>query len=123
MLRDRLVCGIRDKRIQQRLLAEPELTFQKARELALAAETATRNSQDLQANKTPITTNTEPLLKIQRQRKTLKSSTDADGATACYRCGGTTSQRIADSEKQCVGCARREATLPEHAVRSREESH
>ena len=87
MLRDRLVCGVRDKRIQQRLLAEPELTFQKARELALAAETAARNSQDLQASKTSIT-RAELLLKIQSQRKTLKSSTDADGTTACYHCGG-----------------------------------
>ena len=30
MLQDRLVCGIRDGRIQKRLLTEPELTFRKA---------------------------------------------------------------------------------------------
>ena len=34
MLRDRLVCGIVDGRIQRWLLAEPTLTFQKAFELA-----------------------------------------------------------------------------------------
>ena len=34
MLRDRLVCGIRDTRVQRRLLAETKLTFQNAFELA-----------------------------------------------------------------------------------------
>lgn len=34
MLRDRLVCGIEDDRIQQRLLADPELTFEKALKLS-----------------------------------------------------------------------------------------
>ena len=90
MLRDRLVCGVRDKRIQQRLLAEPaaDLTFQRARELALATETATRNSQDLQASKSP-TVKTEPLLKIQHQNISQTSATDIGrGTSACYRCGG-----------------------------------
>ena len=36
MLCDRLVCGINDSRIQRRLLAEPELNYKKAYELALA---------------------------------------------------------------------------------------
>ena len=35
MLCDRIVCGIEDQKIQQRLLAEPDLTFDKAFELAL----------------------------------------------------------------------------------------
>ena len=30
MLRDRLVCGVRDIRIQRRLLAEPKLTLKRA---------------------------------------------------------------------------------------------
>ena len=57
MLRDRIVCGVRDKRLQQRLLAKPDLNFEKARELAIAAcaEAATRNSQDLQASQTSST--------------------------------------------------------------------
>ena len=36
MLRDRLVCGINDNRIQLRLLAETSLTFKKVLELATA---------------------------------------------------------------------------------------
>ena len=36
MLRDRLVCGVRDPQLQKRLLAERQLTFSKALELAQA---------------------------------------------------------------------------------------
>ena len=48
MLRDRLVCGIHDIRIQRCLLAEPNLTFKKALELAIALETVDRDTKDLQ---------------------------------------------------------------------------
>ena len=48
MLRDRLVCGINDSRLQRRLLTEPGLTFQKALELARAFESAEKNARDLQ---------------------------------------------------------------------------
>ena len=47
MLRDRLVCGISSKAIQRRLLQEAALTFDKALELALAAEAAHKDSQRL----------------------------------------------------------------------------
>ena len=48
MLRDRLVCRVNDERIQQRLLAESQLEFKKAMELATAMETADKNTRDLQ---------------------------------------------------------------------------
>ncbi|KAL5500699.1 hypothetical protein EMCRGX_G012294 [Ephydatia muelleri] len=44
MLRDRLVCGIRDIKLQRRLLAERGLTFAKAFELAQVAELAEKNA-------------------------------------------------------------------------------
>ena len=40
MLCDRLVCGVKEPKIQRRLLAEPTLSFDKAFELALALESA-----------------------------------------------------------------------------------
>ena len=49
MLRDRLVCGIRDTHIQRRLLAETKLTLKKATELALVMEAAVKNAQTLQS--------------------------------------------------------------------------
>lgn len=47
MLRDRLVCGINNDRIQRRLLAEKELTFAKALEMATAMELAEKSAVDL----------------------------------------------------------------------------
>jgi len=47
MLRDRIVCGIEDQKIQCRLLAEYELMFDKANEFAIASESANKNAKDL----------------------------------------------------------------------------
>ena len=69
MLRDRLVCGVEDSRIQHRLLAELELTFEKAFEIAMASESAEKNVKDLQS---PV-----PVNKL----KTHGTQ------NPCYRCG------------------------------------
>ena len=45
MLRDRLVCGVRDTRIQKKLLAEMGLTFKKAFNTAQAVETAEQQAK------------------------------------------------------------------------------
>lgn len=46
-LRDRLVCGMRSQGVQRRLLAEPDLTLDKALEIALAMEAAEKNMHQL----------------------------------------------------------------------------
>ena len=48
MLRNRLVVGIMNDRIQQRLLAEKQLTFKRAYDLAIPHETAEKNTTKLQ---------------------------------------------------------------------------
>ena len=83
MLRDRLVCGIADQRIQCRLLAEPDLTFAKAMELAHAAEAADRNTRALDRG----------AQSIQIHRKAERSQEHAcqggrAGQLHCYHCGG-----------------------------------
>ena len=47
MLRDRLVAGVNDTKIQERLLAESKLTFQSAYDLALQIEMARKNAAEL----------------------------------------------------------------------------
>ncbi len=47
MLRDRLVCGINEGRLQRRLLAETTLSFSKVLSLAQAYESAEKNAHDL----------------------------------------------------------------------------
>ena len=52
-LRDRLVCGIADDRMQRRLLAEPykDLKLERAVDICTAMETASKNVQRLQETK------------------------------------------------------------------------
>lgn len=49
MIRDRLVAGLRDKEVQLRLLAEPDLTLDSAFKLASGLEAANINSREFQA--------------------------------------------------------------------------
>ena len=50
MLCDRLVCGIANGRCQQRLLAEADLTFDKAFKMVQAMELAERDAQELHSH-------------------------------------------------------------------------
>ena len=47
MLRDRIVCGINDQQTQKKLLAEKTLSFDRALEIALAVESATKEARDI----------------------------------------------------------------------------
>ncbi|KRY09414.1 hypothetical protein T12_4199, partial [Trichinella patagoniensis] len=49
MLRDRLVCGLRDEAVQLRLFAKKVLTFQMAQEEALSAEAACKHACEIRA--------------------------------------------------------------------------
>ena len=60
MLRDRLVCGTVHKAIQRGLLVEPSLTFEKAIEMALAAEAADKDSLRLTGTTTKDKDQTTP---------------------------------------------------------------
>ena len=62
MLRDRLVCGINDARLQRRMLAETGLTFDKALTLATALEAADKNAKDL------VKSPSEPVHLIRRKQ-------------------------------------------------------
>ena len=77
MLRDRLVCGLRDVRVQRRLFAEPNLTFTKAFELAQAAELAEKSSQDISRAGTSVNA-------LEPRRATADQK--ADHPAPCFRC-------------------------------------
>lgn len=77
MLRDRLVCGVEDSRIQRRLLAEPGLTFDKAFEIAMASESAEKNVKDLQSNPSSNAYAPAPVNKLNT----------SNTQNPCYRCG------------------------------------
>ena len=77
MLRDRLVCGINNRRIQQRLLTERSLTFAKALEIAQATEAAAEGIEDLSGHITDK-------LCAMKNHRTRSTTSDR----LCYRCGG-----------------------------------
>ena len=86
MLRDRLVCGVSNHQIQKRLLAEPGLKYQKAVELALAMESASKNVGDLHMTKTNANSarSTEYVDRVAHGKRTSLGKRNEE----CYRCGG-----------------------------------
>ena len=90
MLRDRLVCGIENSQIQRRLLAEPNLTLDKAVEISLAMESADRNARDLQKTQLPAVNVLSPQAKPPSRAPPPQASgaTSRTRAVECYRCGG-----------------------------------
>ena len=77
MLRDRLVCGIGDEKVQEQLLAKSDLTLQKAMEIAQGIETAARNVKELHA----------PSRSQDIQVHQVSPSGAGGPPTRCYRCG------------------------------------
>ena len=100
MLRDRLVWGIADSRVQHRLLAESSLTFAKALEIAQAMELATRDLKDLQ----PDTASSTSVHKLQGHRANF-APTPSKPHPPCYRCGGKhTAANCRFKTERCRGC-------------------
>ena len=79
LIRDRLVCGVRDDALQRGLLAVAGLTFEKAFERALLHESAAQNARLLSAPVAVHRTPAEPRPAAGEDRP----------RAACYRCGGS----------------------------------
>ena len=104
MLRDRLVCGINNKKIQRRLLAERELTLKKAEEIALGEELAAKHVVDIQSDTNPSSVNQVDA----RDKNAIKDAKDHRPDSECYRCGEkheASACRFKDA--QCFKCGRR----------------
>ena len=81
MIRDRLVCGINNSRIQTRLLQEQDrLTYELAIKTAQTMELASQNAQDLSKQ-----LSSAPVNQMKHQREQHKPQKDIE----CYRCGGS----------------------------------
>ena len=104
MLRDRLVCGINDSRIQKRLLSEPELT-PKAFDLAQALETVDKDAQEVM---TSAHVDFQPTHINVLQKKPNRPTTPPSNGPVCYRCGDShlaTNCRFSDAI--CHFCKKR----------------
>ena len=101
MLRDRLVCGINDQRIQRRLLAEQDLSFAKALEISQAMEAADRNAREL--GKVSANGLVQAVSNGRSQR-----GGGAPHTLTCYRCGGKhPSDKCCFKDSECHHCGKK----------------
>ena len=88
MLHDRLVCGVEEPKIKQRVLVEPDLSFDWAFKLALASESADKNAKDLQLTVSPTINQVQHKKPICDQCGDKHSVADCKFKTAeCRKCG------------------------------------
>ncbi|XP_049268928.1 uncharacterized protein K02A2.6-like [Rhipicephalus sanguineus] len=80
MLRHKFVRGIRDEHLQQRLFAETDLTFQRALDLALSSESASKPQRGLKG----ATSSAE----VHKTLQSKKESKHSAQQRRCYRCDG-----------------------------------
>ena len=132
MLRDRLVCGIADKRVQNRYLRETKLTYTEVRDMALAAETADKDSKRLQVENDdsgvmvpPVTLNSHKegtvahvdkhtdksrVSRAQPGKGSSQQRAPRSGGrnTTCYHCGGKhEASRCKYREYECHYCRKK----------------
>ncbi|XP_024154359.1 uncharacterized protein K02A2.6, partial [Oryzias melastigma] len=88
-LRDRFVCGLKGETVQKRLLTEENLTFQKAVNMAVAAETVARDAQLLSGSlKVNAVISQKPTVKCRRCGKTNHAEDDCWYKDRdCHQCG------------------------------------
>ena len=116
-------CGILDRTVQRRLLQQPDLTFEKALEIALASEAADKDSKRLNLSaapdKDPIghvkdspSPTTPPHFKGDRYQKCGKppkgENTQSQGKRECSRCVGEHTDDSCPYKKfDCNDCKRK----------------
>ena len=91
-LRDRLVCGLRDEAYQKRLLSEPELTLDKALQIAQSMETADVNARALRGSESGIYQMSKGGARSAppyRSQKGHQAPAPGQQGRECYRCGST----------------------------------
>ena len=113
MIRDHLVCGINNARIQRRLLQEPDLTYKSAFEKAQAMELAAQDVANITESKpAPVyhIRNKHGYASKHNSGATAQHSSDATHTTKveCYRCGGNHyATKCRFSEAECRTCGKK----------------
>ncbi|XP_075534819.1 uncharacterized protein LOC142570312 [Dermacentor variabilis] len=81
MMRDRFVCGLQNEAVQQRLLAEHDLTFNVAYDMAAAAEATAKEERDIRMHGRDEAKDCQSMIQATRR----KQDSTAEGSS-CYRC-------------------------------------
>lgn len=110
MLTDRLVCGVNHKGIQRKLLAQEDLTYDKAYALALSVEASEKDAVKLQNSKPGLARPLPTDLPASEEKVYYTASTKPRrGATVtCYRCGGAhLATQCKHKDAVCYSCKKR----------------
>ena len=98
MLRDRLVCGIKNDGLQKKLLSEVGLTFQKAQELCTAQEAAEQSLELIKQNNGNVHLVKKTHSKFEKKGKFAQQK-------GCYRCDGDhDAEKCNFKDKKCRYC-------------------
>ncbi|XP_070385738.1 uncharacterized protein [Dermacentor albipictus] len=81
MMRDRFVCGLQNEAVQQRLLAEHDLTFNVAYDMAATAEATAKQQRDIRMHGRDEAKDCQGMIQATR----TKQDATAEGSS-CYRC-------------------------------------
>lgn len=107
MLRHCLVCGINDDGMQKKLLAESDLTYARAMQVAQGLETATKNLREMKAPVPPVPVKTEPVNAVRgsRGRKTAVTVQELPAIAVVIR--DTLPQTVDTGRGLAISAARR----------------
>ncbi|KRX62859.1 Transposon Tf2-9 polyprotein [Trichinella sp. T9] len=111
MLRDRLVCGLRDEAVQLRLFAKKVLTFQMAQEEALSAEAACKHACDIRA--VNVDSSAPNIHHMSSKRQTYKQ------ANVCASCGRQHNRAFCRFKNAVCRCCRKAGHI-ERVCRSKQ---
>ncbi|KAL5500511.1 hypothetical protein EMCRGX_G012087 [Ephydatia muelleri] len=110
MLRDRLVCGINDERVQKRLLVEVNLTFDSALKISQGCEVAERCAKEIHSGRS------QELAEHQNQQVHAVTpgppqwrTGPGTGTPRCYRClrRDHAPDKCPHRSAECFGCGKR----------------
>ena len=106
MLRDRIVCGMRNESLQKRLLSDKNLTLGKVIEETQAAEMAEQNMQELKSTAEMNYVKMGTGYKKKENHKSQKRQGEREeGYKLCYRCKGDHASRTCKFKSaECYHC-------------------
>lgn len=121
MLRDQIVCGVNDESLQKKLFSEPELTYARTYELAIAAEMASKSVRNIRHSDEPnqVLNIKATAVKGPSNVSTSAASSSAMSSSAqfsssklCYRCNEKhLAKDCPEKNAQCTFCKKRGHTV------------
>lgn len=110
MLRDRLVCGINDERVQKRLLVEVNLTFESALKISQGFEVAERCAKEIQSERSQdLVEHQKQLVHAVTPERPQRRTGPGTGTPRCHKClrRDHTPDECPHGNTVCFGCGRK----------------